>query len=337
MTKSGEQAPSASKASWWDGIRHRAKSFYERKRCAKGAKPFLAIIALVVAISFTLPKPSTMFVLSAQAESVDMRVVHVNAARLTLESALNEATNECASGIQILVEPTGIVTYARKTNGALYISIRGQFHWTDASDAVHPGTVDTRFVLDSASETCAPPRWIRLPANGRMTVGIEGSVPPSADDLLLLEGELKLFNRSIGQIWGIDLDFAPFTPYALYLASEISIPSGSRVDGALNMRGDAAIWSGTVTVDMKEDGKLGMQVEMTSNAQSLNLWAPAVFESSQSDAPTADGRGTGQIPDAISLSLASRLLSDPNLNWIFGLFGAFGAIIGLYGAFRGKA
>ena len=289
----------------------------------------ITVLILVILVFVTLPKPSTMFVLSAQAESVDMRVVHVDAARLTLAAAMVEGKEECRKGVQVQVDGDGVVTYARQTNGPLYISIRGPFSWTDEDEGDHPGAPDTRFVIDPASVTCKPPRWIRLPANGRMTVGVEPSIPASADDLVLLKGELQLLNRSVGELFGIDLDFGPFAANAMYVAGEIPIPFGSRIDNALNLQRRPAIWSGTVTVDMEPAGEPAMQVELATNAQSVNLWAPAIFEPAATDW-TSDETGPhpGLLPDVISLSHGSRLASDPNLRWIYGLIAAFTAIFG---------
>lgn len=292
----------------------------------------LLVLALTVIVSATLPKPSTMFVLTARTESMDVSVVHVDAARFTLENAWSEATDACMNAIEVVVERGGVITYARKIDGPLYISIRGPAHWIGSDDAVHQSSADTRFVIGDPALACGPSRWLRLPANGLVSVGIESSVPASADDLLLLEGNLRLFNRAIDRLFGvIRLDGGPFKAHSLYLAGEMPIPSGSRLDNARNLQSKAAVWSGTVSVDMNAGGDPAMTVEMASNAQSVDLWAPAIFEPSTPWEATADSPVPGQVPDVVALSLGSRLSSDPNLRWLFGLIAGFGLIVGILG------
>jgi len=292
----------------------------------------LLVVALIFAVTTTLPKPSTMFVLTARIESMDVRVVHADAARFALENAWSEATNACMSGVEVVIEHGGVVTYSRKMDGPLYISIRGSSYWTSADEVVHQSVTDARFVIGDPDLECGGSRWIRLPANGLATVGIEGSVPASGDDLLLLDGNLRLFNRALERLFGgISLDWGPFTANSLYLAAEIPIPSGSRIDKARNLQSTPAVWSGTVSVDMSAGGEPAMSVEMASNAQSVELWAPAIFEPSAPSAASEDSPAPGQIPDVIALSLGSRLSSDPNLRWLFGLIGAFSLILGILG------
>lgn len=284
-----------------------------------------ALIVAAIVVTLNLPEPATLFVLQAETESIDVTVVQPEAAQVTLARAEvitpkgGHELHQCLDGVVVSAEAGAMVTYARQFTGPLFISVRGPFTWTSAGQEVpKAGEREMQFVLHPASAHCGGPAELRLPANGQLLVGLESSIPPSPDDLFLIKGHLKFYNRSTDRVFGVNLKVRPFTANALYLTSEIDVPPGSRLDGAVDGAKKPAFWAGTIAVNPRD---AGMRLDATTTARSVQLWAPTAFSGGDSQ------RGAGQEPDVISLSFASRISHDPNLLWIYGLVATlFGAM-----------
>lgn len=291
------------------------------------------LLLILVAIGVSLPKPSTLLTLQAHTETLEFEVLNDDSAIISVPFAFAESNDQCIAGVEIHPFAGSRVSYTRITNGPLYIGVQGQVTWQDEEGIVGQAE-ELRFVVNEPLSGCGFTNFLRLPANGIASVGIESTFSTDTLTPMLLRGDLVVYNRSLHRVLGvIPLNWGPFVQDALYPAEEFKIPAGSRLLNAMSDTGLQARWWGFVDVDFLEYSSNSLSLNISANARSIELFAPAPAElniATHGPAPATSK------PDVISLSFGARIASDPNLQWIYGILALLTLIATLFQVFSTK-
>jgi len=288
------------------------------------------LLILLFLIALSLPNPSTLMSVDAYIETIDIEVTHPAGSVIYLENAYHERRRECVSNITVYPAKGAIVTYTRITNGPLYVSVRGEMIESfEGLNTSHSNSL-SRFIIDNRSDDCKPNALVRLPANGVVSIGQEAIFGADTTSPMFLEGTISVYNRSLSMLFGVlPLDWGPFEANALYLAEQFSVPSGSRLQYAKSVSGEEARWWGFVDVNFEQYASQSLQFRASSNALSIQLFAPAPSEALK---PNTRVSAT-ENPELISMSFGSRLAGDPNLRWLYGIVVGIGFTVSLAGFF----
>lgn len=323
---------------WFRGWRPRLPSRFEdlviMRRAALFAIPIVALVVLLIA--FTLPQPLTMVAASARAETLDIRVLNPDEASFVLPHARAGQHGPCLTNVIVRPDQGSTVIYTRPVGGPLIVAVKGPSSWRNTSvllgEKKGPSDV-TEFFIDPADRQCAGSGAVRLPIAGELTIGTLSTTGASGDrPMPILEGNLKVYGRAVDALlfgaiplgWLERLTNAE--PGTLYVAETIVLPAGSHVGHAFTNKPDAspvARWWGFVDANVSDRAERGMVIEASTNASTLKLVAPAPR--------TLPAAGTTPMddPDIVSLTLAARLVGDPNLRWLFAIVSFMVVLIGV--------
>lgn len=283
-----------------------------------------ALMSVIVVAALALPTPSTLVVVTAKSETASVVVAQREAGRIGLTAAYNDETGACLTGVEISPDQGTKLTYTRIQRGPLYLGVAGSFALTSNETGLVKHNGAFRLIVGDPARGCESAAGARLPANGIVEVGNEGVVPVDTESAFLLEGKLTLLNRAIDKLYGIiPLDWGPFSANGLYPEQEVGIPAGARLANAKQRNGELARWWGFVDFDPESTA---LDVRMSSNAISLELFGPTPAESSGSSSIPSDLIGA---PDIVAFSQGARLANDPNLRWLYGLAAFLALFFGL--------
>lgn len=284
----------------------------------------VGLLAVGLAIVFfTLPPPTTVLSATANSETLSVKVSNPQAAAFVLRGARDALSEACLPTIVVEPDFDSEITYLRQLGGPLTLSVTGKSSWRTDTQQIGGSDELAIFRLDPLDETCKPDPIVRIPTNGVLEIGAE---PVDVVDTghvwsTLISGDIRVYGRALSAIGPLTLNFGPFAPDSLYLADSSPLPAGSRLTGAQDSNGAPARWWGFAQVDFRNAEKLGIDVEATTNARKVFLFAPA---------PSAQAAAK---PDMISLSTGARLAGDPNLRWVATLSTIMLAVVSLLGAF----
>lgn len=283
----------------WHDLKYRANFIY--------FWVFLASLIAIIGLS-TLPEPSVLVSADIQTETVKISVSNPSEAAFMLPQATDaSAPNICQKNILITPQTGTDIYVSQVSQDGIYINLDGSIT-VEAADKQKSQSEFISLYLPYSGE-CALNRGLRLPVAGKASVGIvsSGGFIDGEPSLVLHDGELTVYGRAVPKVFGIPVEwfwFLPMEADRLYLADKFDIPAGSQVGS------ETARWWGFL--DLKPDSQSGFNFQASTNAQSLNLQAPAP------KAIRSNNRAGDSIEaDEISLTFGARLSHDPNLRWVF--------------------
>jgi hypothetical protein len=265
----------------------------ERWWIARNDRRFASLIGVVLfavfflLFEFILPPPSTLSFIEAHAETLSYFVVNPDLSRVRARGTLltRDPLPESDSGCTELTPALhSLVSYTRRRGTSLIIEVaepdeNGHLP-DDASYALVGATACGCVVSDSevGAEDCND---LRLPIRGPGTLG--GLYASAEDSLLLLEGRLGVFGRSIwkGTLYPVE--------------DNLPLPAGSRVS-----TGDVTVPPEAALVGFAAPGESDLAVSVTTEAREILLSPP----------------GGGIRPVRIQISKFARLFDDPFLLWL---------------------
>ncbi|MDP9107381.1 MAG: hypothetical protein M3N49_15815, partial [Candidatus Eremiobacteraeota bacterium] len=242
----------------------------------------------------------------------------------------------CLTNIIVRPDHGSTVIYTRPVGGPLIVAVKGLSSWRNArlllGEKTSPADV-ADFFVDPADHRCAGSGTIRLPIAGELTIGTLSTTGASGDrPMPILSGDLKVYGRAVDSLlfgaiplWWLER-LTNAEPGTLYVAETIVLPAGSHVGHAFTSKPDAspvARWWGLVDANLGDGAERGMVIEASTNASTLKLVAPAPRT------PDAVGATPMDDPDIVSLTLAARLVGDPNLRWLFAIVSFLVVLIGV--------
>jgi hypothetical protein len=315
---------------------HLPSAFEDRvivRRIALFAIPAVAL--LLAFLAFTLPQPLTMVAASVRAETLDITVANPDEASFGLRRARLGQHGACKDDIVIRPAQGAKVNYTRAIGGPLVLAVKGRSSWRDRRSAHGNPAVVAEFWVDPNDRGCATAGHIRLPIAGALTVGTAGPGGAlSESPMPVLAGELKIYGRAVDSILGglVSLRWLEkltnAEPSTLYVAETIALPAGSHLGQAFTGAPDVsprAQWWGFTDADLTSAGQSdrGLWIEASTNASTLKLVAPAPRGAADGAVAVVDS------PDVVSLTLAARLVGDPNLRWIFAIVSFIVVLVGV--------
>jgi hypothetical protein len=307
------------------------------RRTVLFAIPLVALAVLVIA--FTLPQPLTMVAASARAETLDIQVHNPDEASFVLPRARIGQYGPCRANVTVQPDQGSTVNYTRPVGAPLVVAVKGRSSWRNRTmllgQKTRPGDVAV-FWVDPHDRTCAGAGYVRLPIAGALTVGTLSASGGGGDrPMPILSGDLKVYGRAVDSLFfgivplGWLQRLTNAGPGTLYVAESIMLPPGSQLGHAFTDVSDIppfARWWGFVDANMSDGGTdRGMWIEASTNASTLELIAPAPRPLA---GRSSHGANVGE-PDIISLTLAARLVGDPNLRWLFAIISFIIVVIGV--------
>ena len=304
--------------------RPRWPSLYEDEVSARRiALFFISVLLLIVAaIPFTLPHPISLVAASVRAETLEIVIWSPDSAEFRLPRARLGERGPCVSNIAITPHNGSTVYYTRPIGAPLVIAVKGRSTWwTDTMP--RKAVTFLALYLDPRDRTCAADFHLRLPVSGYLAIGTV-TIPGAQREwpMPILSGDLKVYGRPVDSILGGRLpltmvqNLTSAGPRNLYAAETIALPAGSRLGAAYTGAADRsphARWWGFVDADMTEAGRSdrGLWIEASANASTVKLIPPA-------PSPLNPAGQVHLDSELISLTIAERLVGDPNIRWLLG-------------------
>ena len=271
---------------------------------------------IVILLAVLLPEPETLVVANLRAETIDVTVAGSDKAEFHLTAAWRDS--RCLRNVIIRPREGAVVTYSRRIEGPLAVSVRGGASYTADAGIKRVGSHTQQFLVDTNS-SCRSKAAVRLPIMGELSVGSDGIGGQGEDAMPLLSGTLNVYARSTDTFGPIQLgafsEMIGSKRRAFFHAETVDLPAGSRIGRTHTQNANNfAPWRGFADINLADPSERGMVIDVSTNASALDLLSPLPPALRDSTIKGSDGP---PVFDVVSLRAGARLFGDPSLRFIF--------------------